>query len=359
MKSIDKSPSSLNAESPRTNEIRLGMRSKTLFVVLSLALSACMADSTPKSSTASRTTPIVATTPQDSSAEKNNDINSKYSEDLRPGIRLNVLGEDSHDAVPSSLSELNYNALEKGSSFSRSVIQLENDTNLAIVEIATDKSIDYKTLLKIIYSNSKTIISDWAKDAGVKENFTGRFVKGNHTITLSTAIIPAGDGDIYFPFAEYGDTNLLSFINLVKNHQRQVLSVKRGEGGYTMLSMNGDSSSLIGINIPANSRMMEMYRASGINLTRNQCIELIIVNEYATLFIEQVRRNNPDIYDKFIEELKTRYKFPPENNPKFEMELANLAKSKGTAVDKERKSKASESLTTWFTYNYMGKFMGK
>ncbi|MEI6462390.1 MAG: hypothetical protein WCO33_01820 [bacterium] len=145
MKTIGKSPSSLNAESPRTNEIKLGMRSRTLLVVLSLALSACMADSTPKASTASRTTPIVATTPQASSGEKNEDNNSKYSEDLRPGIRLNVLGEDGHDAVPSSLSELNYNALEKGISFSRSVIQLENDTNLAIVEIAIDKSIDYKT----------------------------------------------------------------------------------------------------------------------------------------------------------------------------------------------------------------------
>jgi len=146
---------------------------------------------------------------------------------------------------------------------------------------------------------------------------------------------------------------------LVKNHQRQVLSVKRGEGGYTMLSMNGDSSSLIGINIPANSRMMEMYQASGINLTRNQCIELIIVNEYATLFIEQVRKNNPDIHDKFIEELKTKYKFPPENNPKFKIELANLAKSKGTTVDNERKARASEALTTRFMYDYMKKYMGK
>ena len=330
-----------------TNSGRRGL----LLLSLMIGASAC----TPKPPEPTRTeakatlpTPVpVSKKPLATAAESSNN----EARTIRPQVYLDIYGEAKLLTPNPNISILE-NPISKNTRFSRKVISPSAGVEIAILEIGTDTSIDYASMIQKVFSMLPQIYTSWSPEAN------GKFLPGKIAFTVNkTTFSQNRNSPILFLLADFDDTSIDAFFGQRPNKKPSV-ALTDGKFGYAKISKSSDSS-LIGINLALEPMSLAGKKLIGLKVSESESIELTVVNEMAAFFLEQHRINQPQVYLKFKTMLKDKYGYPPSNNKEYDKYLEDLSGRLKISIGEARERSIMEALTTISEWDYLSKIMNK
>jgi len=286
-------------------------------------------------------------TPLASAIESSNN----ESRTIRPLVYLDIYGE-AKLLIPNPNISIFENPISRNSRFSRKVISPIAGVEIAILEIGTDTSINYASMIQKVFSQLPQVYTSWSPEAN------GKFLPGKIAFTVNkTTFSQTPSSPILFLLADFDDTSINAFFGQRPNKKPSV-ALTDGKFGYAKISKSSDSS-LIGINLALEPMSLAGKKLIGLNISESESIELTVVNEMAAFFLEQHRINQPQVYLKFKTMLKDKYGYPPSNNKEYDKYLVDLSGRLKISIEEARERSIMEALTTISEWDYLSKIMNK
>lgn len=337
-----------------------GRRAFILLPLIALA-SAC---------TPSKRVDTITPTPRQPSVQPTQEIimPKRFSRALVPNVTLSANGEPLFEKNPSRLPTPIHVDFTEKTPVKKTTFKLPNDSNVAIFEVGSVDKRDYQKTVTRAFVQTQQIVREWFSRANL--NVEPKIVPGNIAITINNVSVSNKDGKKLWILADYENTDAKSILDSAKSRDEKafVTEMLPGQSAFVLTSINPQKSNKIGINLVMHPYADAIVKANGINITDEQSLELSLVNEFATFFLQFYMRYSSSMFNALLSQLKTTYDFPPTNNSEFDRQMdilrgSNLNASRTnpseTNITDPVQDVSIEAFSTAIEFDYLKKYILK
>jgi hypothetical protein len=292
----------------------------------------------------------------------------RFSRELVTNVTLSANGEPLFEKNPSRLPTPVHVDFTEKTPVKKTSFKLPNGSNVAIFEVGSIDKREYPQIVTRAFSQTQVIVREWFSKANL--NVEPKIVPGNIAITINNVSASNKDGKKLWILADYENTDAKSILDSAKSRDEKafVTEMLPGQTAFVLTSINPNKSNKIGINLVMHPYADAITKANGINITDEQSLELSLVNEFATFFLQFYMRNSVPMFNALLSQLKSTYDFPPTNNSEFirQMDIlrnSNLNASRTnpseTNVADPVQEVSIEAFSTAIEFDYLKKYILK
>lgn len=269
--------------------------------------------------TPSKGVETITPTPRQSFVQPTREIilPKRYSRELVPNVTLSANGEPLFEKNPSRLPTPVHVDFTEKTPVKKTTFNLPNGSNVAIFEVGSIDKREYQKIVTRAFSQTQEIVREWFSKANL--NVEPKIVPGNISITINNVSVSRNDGKKLWVLADYENSDAKSILDSAKSRDEKafVTEMLPGQTAFVLTSINPNKSNKIGINLVMHPYADTIAKLNGINITDEQSLELSLVNEFATFFLQFYMRYDRPMFNALLSQLKSTYDFPPTNNLEF------------------------------------------
>ena len=320
--------------------------------------------------TPSKGVETITPTPRQSSVQPTQEIilPRRFSRELVPNVTLSANGEPLFEKNPSKLPTPVHIDFTEKTPVKKTTFKLPNDSNVAIFEVGSIDKLEYQKIVTRAFSQTQQLVREWFGRANL--NVEPKIVPGNIAITINKVSVSNKDGKKLWILADYENTDAKSILDSAKSRDEKafVTEMLPGQTAFVLTSINPNKSNKIGINLVMHPYADAIAKVNGINITDEQSLELSLVNEFATFFLQFYMRNNRQMFNALLSQLKSTYDFPPTNNVEFDRQMDILRGSNfnpsqtnpsETNIADPAQDVSIEAFSTAIEFDYLKKYIYK
>ncbi len=292
----------------------------------------------------------------------------RFSRELVPNVTLSANGEPLFEKNPSSLPTPVHVDFTEKTPVKKTTFKLPNDSNVAIFEVGSIDKREYQKIVTRVFSQTQQLVRDWFGRANL--NVEPKIVPGNIAITINNVSVSSKDGKKLWVLADYENIDAKSILDSAKSRDEKafVTEMLPGQTAFVLTSINPNKSNKIGINLVMHSYADAIAKVNGINITDEQSLELSLVNEFASFFLQFYMRNSRQMFNALLSQLKSTYDFPPTNNLEF-MRRMDILRNSNLNASQTNPSETNivdpvqevsiEAFSTAIEFDYLKKYILK